>query len=48
MGITSGRHLLGLDLLRRTAMGEEDDDGLHQYLLVDRWYQCELYAGSGS
>lgn len=42
------RHLASPDLLCGTAMGQKDNDGVYQYLFLDRRYQCQLYAGFGS
>ena len=45
LGIHLDRRVPRPNILCGTEMGEEDNDGLHQYLLVDWRYQCELYAG---
>lgn len=48
LGIHSGHHIPRPDILCRTEMGKEDNDGVHQYLFFDWRYQCQLYTGSGS
>jgi hypothetical protein len=45
LGIHLDRRIPRPDLLCGTEMGQENNAGLHQYLLVDWRYQCELYPG---
>jgi hypothetical protein len=45
LGIDLDRRIPRPDILRGTEMGKEDNAGIHQYLLVDWRYQCELYPG---
>lgn len=45
LGVNPDNRLPGPDILRGSKMGKENDDGIHQYLLVNWRYQCQLYAG---